>query len=142
MTPPLIGGSQQPVRIRGIDGDIGHARVFADGQDVLPGLAAVGGLEDAPIAAGRPKRPLRCHVDHVRVARIDHDSGDVLGILQTQIAPASAAVVGAINSVAPVHAALAVVLAGPDPDGGRIFRIERDRSDRIGSLIFKDRASR
>ena len=140
--PPLIGRGQQPVRIGGIDGDIGDARILADGQNVLPGFSAVGGFENSAIAARRPQRTLRRHVDHVRIARIDHDAGDVLGILQTQIAPASPAVVRTIDPIAPVHAALAVVLAGSDPHGRRIFRIERDRSYGIGAFVIEHRASR
>ena len=137
MPPPLIGRSQQPVRIAGIDGDIGNAGVLADGENVLPRFSAVGGLENPAIAARRPQRTLRRHVDHVRIPRVDHDSGDVLRILQPQIPPASAAVIGPIDSVAPVDAALAVVLARPDPHGGRIFRIECHRSDGIRALIIK-----
>ena len=93
VAPPLIGRGQQPVWICGVDGDIGDARVLADGQNVLPGFSTIDGFENSAIATRRPQRTLRRHIDHVRISRVNHDAGDVLGIFQTQIAPASPAIV-------------------------------------------------
>ena len=59
---------------------VGAAGVLADLDEALrPGLAAVGGLVEAALAAALPQRTGRRHVDHVGIARVDHDAGDVLG---------------------------------------------------------------
>src|SRR5262249_35739499 len=100
MTPPLVGRGIDYIRIAGIERHIGDSGVFAYGQDVFPGLAAVSRLEQAPIAAGSPQRPLGRHIDGVCMLRINRDASDVLGMFQTDVGPALAAVVRAVNSVA------------------------------------------
>jgi hypothetical protein len=54
MAPPLIRRREKRVRIAGVENDIGDAGVLADGEDALPGLAAIGGLVQAAVAAGAP----------------------------------------------------------------------------------------
>ena len=99
-------------------------------RTLLPGLAAVGRLVEAALAAGGPERSLRGDVDDVRVARIDDDLGDVLGLLEAHVRPALAAVEAAVDAVAVADVAAADVLAGADPDDvrGRSDRSSRSRS--------------
>ena len=47
-------------------------------SDALPGQAAVGGLVDAALAAGRPQVAERRDVDDVEVDRVDDDARDLL----------------------------------------------------------------
>ena len=56
--------------------------------------------------------------------------------------PGAAGIVGAIDTVPVPDAALRIVLAGADPQRGRVPRIERDRADRVRSLPVKDRSPR
>ena len=70
----------QHVRVARIEHDVGDAGVLADVQHLLPGLAAVGRLVEPAIAARSPQRPLGRDVHRVRVARVDQDLADVLGL--------------------------------------------------------------
>src|SRR5205807_10258287 len=88
--------------------------------------------------AGSPERSLGRDVDGARVARVDEDLADVFGRLETQVLPALAAVVGTVDAVAIADAALAVVLAGADPDDVRILGIEDDGADRVGAFVVED----
>ena len=108
-------------------------------QHLLPGLAAVGGLVEAAVAAGAPQRSLGGDVDDVRVARIDDDLADVLGVLQADVLPADAAVARAVDAVAVADAALGVVLAGAHPHGERVVGVEGQAADRVGALVVEDR---
>src|SRR5262249_5322908 len=125
----LVGGRDQYVGVARVLHHVGDAGVLADLQHALPRLAAVGGLVPAAVAARPPQRPLGGDVDHVRVARVDEDLADVLGLLQADLLPRLAGVVGAVHAVAVADGALAVVLAGADPDGVRVLRVERDVAD-------------
>src|SRR5258706_9056689 len=103
--------------------------MLTDRQHILPRLAAVRGFEHAAVPARRPERALRGYVDDIRIARVDHNARDVLRVLEPQIAPRAAAVIRPVDAVSVAHAALAVVLARPDPHRVRILRIERHRAD-------------
>ena len=109
--PALIGRGIEHVGILRIHHHVGDAGVGADGQDGLPGLAAVGRLVEAAVAAGVPQRADRAHVDDVRVARIDEDVLDVLGVLEPHPRPRLAGVGRLVDAVAVADAALVVVLA-------------------------------
>src|SRR5262249_35931053 len=109
-----------------------------DGEPFLPGAGAVNGLVEAAVAAGRPQRALGGDVDDVGVARVDDDLGDVLGLLEADVLPALATVVGAVQPVAVADAALAVVLAGADPDDLGAFRVEGEGADGVGALVVED----
>ena len=135
----LVGGGEQHVGVARIEDDVGDAGVLADGQHLLPGLAAVGGLVQAAVAARPPERSLGGDVDDVGVARVDDDLADVLGLLQAHVLPDLAAVVGAVDAVAVADAALAVVLAGADPDDVRVLRDRGRRADRIRAFVVEDR---
>src|SRR5207253_7121363 len=117
---------------------VGDAGVFADVEDLLPELAAVGGLVEAAVATGRPERALRGDVDDIAVARIDDDLADVLGFGEADVLPRLAAVVGAVDAVAIADATLAVVLAAADPDGLGVFGVEGDGADGVGALAVEE----
>ena len=53
-----------------------------------------------------------------------------------QVLPPS---IGLVDAVAVADAALAVVLAGADPDDVRVLRIERDAADRVRAFAVEDR---
>jgi hypothetical protein len=61
----LVGAGVEHVRIMRIQVHFVRARPLVDLQHLLPGLAAVGGLVDAAIAAAGPQRALRCDPDDV-----------------------------------------------------------------------------
>ena len=67
-------------RVGQIDVEVGTARVLIDVEDLGPGLAGVGRLEDAALFVGAPLVAQGAHQRHVRIARIDHDPLDALSI--------------------------------------------------------------
>jgi hypothetical protein len=113
--------------------------VYSPRQDPLPGGPGVAGPVQATIAAARPQRPLGGDVDHVRVARVDNDHADVLGVLQPQVFPGGAAVEAPVNAVAVAHVAAADVLAGADPNGVAVVWVDGDGADRVRTLTVEDR---
>src|SRR5207253_1416601 len=58
---------------------------------------------------------------------------------EADVLPRLAAVVGAVDTVAIADAALAVVLAGANPDGVGVLWVEGDRTDGVGALVVEDR---
>ena len=105
----------------------------------FPGLAAVGGLVQPPVAARLPERSLSGHVNHVRVPGVDENLGDVLRVFQPHLGEAGAAVDGFVKSIAIAHAALAVVLAGTHPDDQVVVGINADTADRVRTVAIEDR---
>ena len=64
----------------------------------------------------RPAGTNRESVELVRVLGVDDDLGKVLGVLETHVFPARAAVDAPVDSVAETDVATAHVLTGADPD--------------------------
>ena len=137
--------------VRRGDEDVGIARIETTSvtpvfsqifSTCVPGLAAVGRLVEAAVAARRPERTLRRDVDGVGVARVDDDAADVLGALEADVRPRAAAVVALVDAVAVGDRPLRVVLAGADPDDVRALRVERDPADRVRALRVEDRLPR
>src|ERR1051326_3377324 len=60
-------------------------------------------------------------------------------MLEAEVLPALAAIFGAIDAIAPGHAALAVTLAGAHPDDIGIMRIEYDSADGVRAFVVKHR---
>ena len=137
--PALIGGGVKDVGILRIHRDFGDAGVGADREHRFPRLAAVGGLVQPAVAARRPQRPDRADVDNVRVAGIDEDVLNVLGVLEPHPLPRLARVGGLVDAVAEGDAPLVVVLAGAEPDDVRVLRVDGHRAERIGAVLVEDR---
>src|SRR5262245_27846578 len=111
MATPLVTRRDDHIRVSRVEHEVGHARVLADGEDALPGLAAVARLVQPTVPARPPEWALSGDVDDVGIARVDDDLPDVLRLFQAHVLPRLAAVVRAVNAVAVPDAALAVVLA-------------------------------
>ena len=134
----LMRGCQQHIRILGIHHHVGAAGVFVHLDEALrPGLAAVGGLVEAAIAAALPQGALRRHVDHVGIARVHDDAGDVFGRLQSHVVECSAAVLALIDAIAVGRCALVVVLTGAHPHNRRILGIDGDPADGKRSIVVE-----
>ena len=138
----LVARGVEDVGVAGVAHDVGHSRVLVHGEDRLPRLAAVSRLVQAAVPSRRPERPLSGHQHAARIARVDEDLRDVLGILEPQVLPRHAAVVRPVDAVAVRDAALRVVLAGADPDRQRVLRVERHAADRVRPLVVEDRGPR
>src|SRR5205823_1406852 len=113
--------------------------ILAHGQDLLPGLAAVGRFVESPVAARAPERALRGDVDGVGVAWVDHDAPDMLGRLEAHVVPRLCAILRLVHAVAVTNAPLRVQLSCADPYDIRILGVERDRADGVGGFMLEDR---
>src|SRR5436190_23420744 len=78
------------VGIAGVKLNVVGAGPVVDAEYFRPGFSAVGGLEDAAIAALAPERTLRRHIDHIGVARVNENAPDMLRFLETHVRPAFA----------------------------------------------------
>ena len=105
------------------------AGLVVDEEDLVPGLAAVDGLEDAAVGVVRPLVAAGRDVDDVGVGRMDDDAGDRVRVGQAHVRPGLAAVDRFEDADAGLGAAEDVVLARPDPDDvlGRTGRGRRRR---------------
>ena len=139
MTAALVGRGIKHVGIAGIEMHLTDAGVLVDVENALPAFSSIGAFVKPPFPAIRPQRPLRGHVDHRRIARVDPDHADVFGGLQAHVLPGLAAVERAVDAVAVAHAALAVILPGADPHHLGIGGIKRNAANRIGALTVEDR---
>ncbi len=72
--------SVDDIRIRGIDLDVGAARVLVLGNNSLPGLTAVGGAIDTAFFTGSVGVAEHRGKNPVGVARIDRECGDLLSV--------------------------------------------------------------
>ena len=142
MTAPLVRRSDDDVRVARIDDDVGDAGVVGNLQHLRPRAAAVNRLVEAAFAARRPQRALRRDEHRVAVFGTDDDAADVLGGLEADVGPRTAAVVALVHAVAVRDRALRIPLAGADPHDVRPLRIDRHPSDRKRSLSVEDRLPR
>ena len=141
VAPALVGAGVDDV---GIARDRGARSLtpvsLADLEHPLPALAAVDGLVEAAVAAGGPQRALGGDPDDVGVPRIDDDACRCARNPPVRpVLPAGAAVDRLVDAVAVGDAALAVVLAGADPDRQRVVGIDGHAADRIRALTVEDR---
>ena len=92
------------------------------------------GRRRAPRAVPAPRRRRRS--SRAGRSRILPMCSEVLRPTFFQLLPPSSRLV---DAVAVADAALAVVLAGADPDDVRVLRVDRDAADRVGALAVEDR---
>src|SRR5688572_27107905 len=100
-------------------------------ERLRPGLAAVGGFENAALVGIAPEFSGRADVHGVRVGRVDGDLRDALRLLETDVGPVVAAIGRFVDAVTDGDAVARPRLAGPGPDRFRILRIDGDRADRL-----------
>ena len=136
---PLPRRGVEDVGVPGIQHHVADPGVLGDVEHPLPGGAAVDRLVEAAVSAGPPQRPLRRDEDGVAVARVDHDLADVLRLVEPQVLEGSSGVAAPPDPVAVAHRALAVVLAGAEPEHVGIRGIDHDRRGRIHRVVLEDR---
>ena len=134
--PPLIHRRVEDLAVRRIDRDFVRAGVVVDLERLLPGLAAVGRLEDAALAAWSPQAAGRRDKDDIVVARVDDDAVDEPGVAEAEVGEGLAAVSRLVDAVAPRHALTIARFAGADPDEIRVRLRDRDVANRERALIL------
>ena len=117
--------------------DVDDAGLVVEEEDLLPGLAAVGGLEQAAFLVGAVEPAQGADVDDVGIFRMDGDAADLEGLLQAHVLPGLAAVGGLVNAVAVGDGVAWVVLAGADPDDVAVGGSHADRADGDGAFAVE-----
>ena len=121
---------EHDVRVVRIDRDVDAACLGVAKQLPLPGLAAVGALEDAALFAGHAVFAERRDEDDVRVGRMDADLRDRLRLAEADVRPRLAGVRRLVDAVAGLDVAADARLPHPDEHDVRIGFRDRDRADR------------
>ncbi len=124
--PVLPHRGEQLVRVRRIDDEVGGAGALVDVEHPLPGLAAVGGLEDAALGVLAPEPAHRGYPGDVRIGGVEDDAVDALGLLETQVLPGVATVERPVDAVADDGAVARVALARAHPDDVGVGLEDRD----------------
>ncbi len=138
----LVGGGKDRVWILIIHRDVVHAGVGIDIEDLVPGLAAVGGFEDAALFVGSPETACGSDIHDVRIGGMDEDPADVVGFLESHVNPGLAAVLRLVHTVAPRGTLAVVRLARPDPDGVGFRGSDGYVTDARLGLLVEDRSPR
>ena len=136
--PPLPRRRVHHVRVARVEVDLVDAGVLVDFEHALPRVAAVGRAVEPALAALGPQRPLRRDEHRARIVGMHRDHADVARRLQPHVRERPPAVDRLVDAVAIAHRALAVVLAGADPQREVVVRVERDRADRVRAVVVED----
>ena len=75
------------LRIRGIESKVGGAGVFALVKNLLEGLAAVGGTENAPFGVGTVGMSFSGDENALGIFRVDKYRRDLLGVAEAEVRP-------------------------------------------------------
>src|SRR5690606_14656445 len=126
----LPGTGVEDARVRRVHRDLVNPGIFADEEDALPGLAAVGRAVQPAVRIGTEDVAERRDVDDVRVRGVDRDLADVAGRLQAHVLPALSGIGGLVDAVAARDVAADRRLAHPDIDHVRVRRRDLQRADR------------
>ena len=138
----LVSGGIEGFRAFGIHGNVAYAGVVIDFQDLLPGLAAIAGLVNAPLRVGSPKMTLCRHINDFRIFRMNDDSADVVCFFQSHVLPGLAGIEGLVNAVAPRGTLAIIGLAGSDPNDRWVRWRDGDVADGRHALLIEDRLPR
>ncbi len=137
--PELPHAGEELLRVRGVDRQVAGAGLLVDVEDLLPGLPAVRGLEDAALRVLPPLAPQGGDPGDVGIGRMEDDAGDVLGAVEPHVGPGLAGVERAVDAVADRGAVAQVPLAGAHPDDVRVPLEDGDGADRVHRLVVEDR---
>ncbi len=138
-TPVLPHRREHDIRVVGVHDEVGGAGFLIDVQDLLPRLRSVARAKDPTLRILTPLATHRGDVGHLRIRRIQHDPGDPLAALQSQVLPCLASVAGPVDAVSDRDAVADVSFARPDPEHIGVARMDGKSADRRDRLIVEDR---
>ncbi len=124
-------GVQRP-RIVRVHDEIARAGVVVNEENLLPRLAAVGGLEDAAFGIGLKDVAQRGRVHDVRILRIHGQRTGRVRIAQAGVVPSLARVGGFKDPGPGIEIVANVALAGAGVNHAGVGGRDRERADRIG----------
>src|SRR6185437_7549769 len=133
------GGRVQARRLRGVAGQVYRACVLVYEERLFPALATIGGEEDPALLVRAPDMAEGRDHDPVGVLRIHEQATDLLGIVQPQVPPGLAAVVGTVHAVAVGGIGTDRRFPSADVDDLRIGRRDADGTDGAHWLVLEQR---
>jgi len=135
----IPGGREENLRLVNGHGDVGDADVGAFVENAGPVRAAIGGFVHAALIARTVGVAQHAHVDGLRVRGIDENAADVPRIVEADVRPGLARVVGAVHAVAGGQVGADVRLARADVDHAGIGRRHGDGPNGRYRLMIEDR---
>src|SRR5258708_7001614 len=108
---------EQNIGIVRVEGYVDAAGVLIFIEDLLPGLAAIGGAEDTALGVRSIGMAESSYEDYVWVAGVDDDLADGTAVAQSNVLPGLAAVEGFVDSIAVRNVAAYAGFARADVDG-------------------------
>ena len=121
-----------------VEGEVDGAGAFVLVEHLLPGLAAVGGAEDAALGVGAVGVAEGGDEEAVGIARVDEDGGDLLGVAESEVTPGLAGVGGLVHAVADGEIGALESFAAAHVDGVGVGGGEGDGADGAGGLVVED----
>ena len=132
-------GREEAIGIGLVDDEVhrpGVAVVAGLLQHAFPSGTAVACFPDTSAGVGRVERSQDGRIRDVRIARVQHDASNVVGVRQSGVLPRLAAVVARVHAGAGVRTTRAVHFAGSGPDAAG-FRVHSDRPQGDGQGVIE-----
>src|SRR5207237_419135 len=127
------------VRIARIDPDVVGARVFVLVENLLKGLATVGGSKDTALLVRSVGMAEGGDEEPIRILRVDGDHRDHLRVVQAEVRPRLAGVGRFIHAVTDGEVGTNYACAAADVDDVRVGGGDGDGADRAGALVIEER---
>ena len=121
-----------------IEGDVDASGVFIFVENFLPGLAAVGGAEDAALGVRSIGMAEGGYENDVGVIGIDDDFADGARVAESDVFPTFAGVEGFVDSIALRNVAAYAGLAGANVNDVVIGIGDGQAADGTSSLFVED----
>ncbi len=137
--PMLPHRGEELVGIRWIHDQVGGASPLVHMQDVYPGPASVGGLENAALVPVSPRGPKHGQVRDVGIRRMQDDTVNSFRALQTQVLPRAARVQALVDAVSDACTVARITFPRSDPHDVWVCLKDRHRPDGRGWLVVKHR---
>ena len=121
-----------------VEGEVHGAGALVLVEHFLPGLAAIGGAEDAALRIWTVGVAEHGDEEAVRIARVHEDGGDLLSVAQSEVTPRLAGVSGFVHAVADGEIGTLEAFAAAYVDDVGIGGGEGDGADGTGRLVVED----
>src|SRR5262249_37963521 len=125
----LPGGNQQSLGISRVHAKIYDAGLVIDVEDLFPGLAAIGSLEEPPFLVATVEPAQGPDVDDVRIFGMNADAANLKCSLQPLVSPGLAAVGRLIDAIAVCDGIARIVFAGAHPNNVAVGRCDAHVAD-------------
>ena len=139
MTAAFIGRCIDDIGVFRVKFDIGNTGILINLENKCPVDTAIRRFVQTTVTAWGPQGAFCSNVDHIAVARIDHDFANMLGLFQTHIGPVFSGIGAFINTITPADMTAADIFPGTHPDHVGVIGVNRHIANGVGGLVIKHR---